>query len=286
MKILITGHLGFVGRYFVQKYAQHDITGIDIKGGVDARHFFAVDDSKFDLVIHLAAIVGGRMTIERDPLAVAVDLAIDAGLFNWALKTRPGRVVYFSSSAAYPVCYQSKESYTQLSEDMIDLAAIKNPDLTYGWSKLTGEYLATFLQSAGVPVHVFRPFSGYGPDQALDYPFPSYIERAKRRADPFDIWGDGQQTRDFIHISDVVNACDAAITQDVQGPINLGWGRSTSFNELAALVTTTAGYTPVFNHIAAAPTGVIHRVADATKMRSFYTPQITLEAGVAEALQT
>jgi hypothetical protein len=51
-------------------------------------------------VVHLAAIVGGRSTIEGAPLSVAVDLSLDAELFNWALRTRPGRIVYFSSSAA------------------------------------------------------------------------------------------------------------------------------------------------------------------------------------------
>ena len=64
MKILISGHCGFVGRYFMQKYAQHSITGIDLKNGNDCRKFFQTDDTHYDLVLHLAAIVGGRATIE------------------------------------------------------------------------------------------------------------------------------------------------------------------------------------------------------------------------------
>lgn len=285
MKILITGHKGFVGKYFVQKYEDHDITGVDIADGNDVRNFFKDNKEYYDLVIHLAAIVGGRATIEGNPLSVATDLAIDSDFFNWALITRPGRIVYFSSSAAYPTKFQGNEDWARLEESMIDLDNISNPDLTYGWSKLTGEYLAKFVQEAGIPVHIFRPFSGYGTDQSLDYPFPSYIKRAVDRMDPFEIWGDGEQTRDFIHMSDVVNAVDQAIAQDIQGPVNLGWGRRTTFNELAKIVTDIEGYSPEFKHLPAAPVGVLNRIADPTKMLSFYTPKISLEEGIERALK-
>ena len=285
MKILITGHRGFVGKYFVENYKDHDITGVDIADGLDVRDFFKTNRESYDLVIHLAAIVGGRATIEGNPLSVATDLAIDSDFFNWALITRPGRIVYFSSSAAYPTKFQGNEDWVRLEESMIDLDNISNPDLTYGWSKLTGEYLAKFVQEAGIPVHIFRPFSGYGTDQSLDYPFPSYIKRAKDRMDPFEIWGDGEQTRDFIHMSDVVNAVDEAIRQDIQGPVNLGWGRRTTFNELAKIVTEIEGYSPEFKHLPAAPVGVLNRIANPTKMLSFYTPKITLEEGIERALK-
>ena len=285
MKILITGHKGFVGKYFVKKYEGHDITGVDLADGIDVRDFFKTNREYYDLVIHLAAIVGGRATIEGNPLSVATDLAIDSDFFNWALISRPGRIVYFSSSAAYPTKFQGNDDWVPLNESMIDLDNISNPDLTYGWSKLTGEYLAKFVQEAGIPVHIFRPFSGYGTDQSLDYPFPSYIKRALDRMAPFDIWGDGEQSRDFIHMSDVVDAVDEAIKQDIQGPVNLGLGRRTTFNELAKIVTEIEGYSPMFNHIGNAPVGVLNRIADPTKMLSFYTPKITLEEGIERALK-
>ena len=285
MKILITGHRGFVGKYFVNKYKDHDITGIDIADGNDVRDFFKNNREYYDLVIHLAAIVGGRATIEGNPLSVATDLAIDSDFFNWALITRPGRIVYFSSSAAYPVKYQTNDNWQLLVESMIDLDDISNPDLTYGWSKLTGEYLAKFVQAEGIPVHIFRPFSGYGTDQSLDYPFPSYIKRAKDRMDPFEIWGDGEQSRDFIHMIDVVNAVDEAIKQDIQGAVNLGWGRRTTFNELAKIVTEIEGYSPEFKHLPAAPVGVLNRISNPAKMLTFYIPKISLEEGVERALK-
>ena len=286
MKILITGQRGFVGREFWKRFDApwNDLTGIDIVEGNDARDFFRKNDEKYDLVIHLAAVVGGRKTIEGSPLSVAVDLSIDSEMFQWALRTRPGRVVYYSSSAAYPVSLQKPGVEHLLREDDIDLNDLKSADLTYGWSKLTGEYLAQFVEKAGVRVHVFRPFSGYGETQALDYPFPSFIARGKRQDDPFDVWGDGTQVRDFIHIDDVVSATLTAVDQDVPGPVNLGWGRETNFNELARLVMREAGYTGKINHLPAEPTGVHHRVCDPTKMLSFYTPKITLEEGIRRSL--
>lgn len=283
MKILITGHRGFVGRNFVKKYVNHDITGVDIKDGLDCRDFFKSCDTKFDLVIHLAAIVGGRATIEGNPLSVASDLSIDAEFFQWALKTRPHRIVYFSSSAAYPINLQ-KTAY-KLKESDIDLSSVSNPDMTYGWAKLTGEYCIQFLQAEGLKTHVFRPFSGYGADQDLDYPFPSYIRRGKNLENPFTIWGDGNQVRDFIHISDIVNAVDAAIQNDFLEPVNLGWGRPTSFNELCSLVCHQVGYSPVINYILDAPKGVDYRCCDNTKMLSLYKPKISLEDGIALSLR-
>ena len=285
MRILITGHMGFVGKYFMRKYAEHDIVGIDIKEGNDCRDFFKSNDSYFDLVIHLAAIVGGRQTIEGNPLSVATDLAIDSDMIQWALKTKPGRVVYFSSSAAYPIRMQNAHNQYRLQEKDIDLSKIEMPDLTYGWAKLTGEYCLKFLEEAGVKVNIFRPFSGYGTDQDLDYPFPSYIHRAKNLMNPFDIWGDGNQVRDFIHMQDIVDAVDEAIKQDIQGPVNLGSGVATTFNQLQQIVCGIQGYTPEVNHIETAPVGVMYRVCNSSKMLEFYKPKINLYDGISRALR-
>jgi nucleoside-diphosphate-sugar epimerase len=286
MKILITGHKGFVGKYFMRKYAEHDIVGVDLKDGYDCRDFFfAHTDAKFDLVIHLAAIVGGRMTIEGNPLAVADDLSIDSEFVQWCLKTKPGRVIYFSSSAAYPIKLQKLEDQYKLKETDIDLSDVSTPDLTYGWAKLTGEFCLQYLESAGIKVNVFRPFSGYGTDQDLDYPFPSYIRRGTLKLDPFEIWGDGTQVRDFIHMQDIVDAVDEAIKQDVRGAVNLGSGIATSFNELQQIVCQQVGYEPEVKHLLGAPVGVMYRCCDPSKMLSFYKPKISLEEGIARALK-
>jgi nucleoside-diphosphate-sugar epimerase len=285
MKILITGDAGFVGRAFHRALAKqrHDITGIDLVNGKEVRHFFATDNTQFDIVIHLAAIVGGRMTIEGNPLSVASDLAIDADMFQWALKTRPKHIVYFSSSAAYPIFLQRLAYQQKLREIDINLEHIRTPDFTYGWAKLSGEMLASYARAEGLKVTVLRPFSGYGSDQALDYPFPSFIERAQRKADPFEVWGRGTQVRDFVHIDDVVGATFAAVINDVK-TMNICTGRPTSFIELAEMVMLQANYlAPIKNNLDA-PIGVEYRVGDPTQMLQVYEPKISLEEGIALAL--
>ena len=285
MKILITGDAGFVGGYFRKALDGHEIVGVDIKNGLDARKFFAEDNTHFNLVVHLAAVVGGRATIEGAPLSVAVDLAIDSELFQWALRTRPDRIIYYSSSAAYPIKFQELEDKIRLREEHINLSDIMSPDYTYGWAKLTGEMLAGYAEKEGLRVHIFRPFSGYGEDQSLDYPFPSFIKRGVEKADPFIIWGTGNQTRDFIHMEDVVAATLEAVRQDIQGPVNLGLGRPTSFNELAEMVAKECGYSPSFQRKIGAPEGVQYRVCNPSKMLSFYQPKITLEEGISRAVK-
>lgn len=284
-KALITGHLGFVGKYFVESLSdEYDITGIDIKENNDARIFLKDHNEYYDLVIHLAAIVGGRSTIENNPLSVGLDLSIDAEFFNWVLKNQPGHTIYFSSSAAYPIKYQYHNSQIMLSEHMIDLDNIESPDLTYGWAKLTGEYLAKFVAKDYNKMTIFRPFSGYGTDQALDYPFPSLIDRAKNKKDPFDIWGSGDQVRDFIHIRDIIEACYVCIKHNIYGTYNLGSGIPTSFNQLATLINKITGYSPEYNHINTAPTGVMYRVCNPYLMSKFYRPRIPLIHGIKMAL--
>ena len=285
--VLITGAEGFVGKHFQKKFAagNDEVHTLDLKTGQDARDFFRASDRRYDLVIHLAAVVGGRETIEREPLKVAVDLSIDAEMFQWALRTRPHRVVYFSSSAAYPTALQSLERGTSLWEGAIDLSAIESPDMTYGFAKLAGEYQAKFLAEAGINTHVFRPFSGYGPGQDLTYPFPAFIQRGVRGDSPFQIWGDGDACRDFIHIDDIVNAVMTAVDQDIRVPINLGTGVATSFNRLAWLVAQSVGYDPEFEWLLDKPTGVEYRVSDNSLMRSFYPPKISLEEGIGRAVR-
>jgi nucleoside-diphosphate-sugar epimerase len=288
MNILITGHLGFVGQAYIKHLSStgHQVEGVDIKSGIDCRDYFKTVDKKFDLVIHLAAIVGGRLTIENDPIAVGTDLSIDSEFFNWVVKTKQPKVIYFSSSAAYPTRLQASHLTHRLKESDIDLAAIESPDLTYGWAKLTGEYLASFARSKDTKIYIFRPFSGYGETQSLDYPFPSFIKRIKDRRDPFEIWGDGTQVRDFIHVDDIVLATLKAVKLDIQSPINLGNGTPVSFIKLAETMFKVSGWTPS-NGIklkSEFPVGVTYRCSDNTHMLSFYQPTISLEEGINRAL--
>jgi UDP-glucose 4-epimerase len=246
---------------------------------------YGLDFKRFSDVFHFAAIVGGRLKIEGDPMAVALDLSIDAEFFHWACKHQPERVLYPSSSAAYPISLQSPTGAIALRESDIDFT--KNlgvPDMTYGWSKLTGEFLAQIAaRHYGISVVCIRPFSGYGEDQDLTYPVPAIAARAARREDPFEVWGSGRQGRDFVHIDDVLDLVFLLMDNVSDGTAyNIGSGRLTTFLELIGLFTKFAGYTPVVKPLLDKPVGVHSRYCDMTlvKERFGWEPRISVVEGM------
>lgn len=296
MRALVTGDRGFLGRHFTAELKRrgYQVVGCDTKTtrAQDCRRLFAEDVRlrtmpHWDLVVHCAAVVGGRETIDGDPLATAESLSIDAEMFRWAAVAQPGRVVYFSSSAAYPVWFQTKwsaRSGYRLREDDVDLDVVQQPDQVYGWSKVTGELLAGRLREAGVPVTVVRPFSGYGEDQDVTYPFRAILERVRRREDPLEVWGSGEQVRDWIHVDDVVAGALAVAEAGTEEPVNLCTGRATSFLDLARTMAAVAEYGPEIKALPGKPAGVAYRVGDPARMSRFYRPRVRLEDGIRRAL--
>ncbi|MFQ5674514.1 MAG: NAD-dependent epimerase/dehydratase family protein [bacterium] len=247
---------------------------------------YGLNIGRFADVFHFAAIVGGRAKIEGDPMAVGIDLAIDAEFFYWACRHKPERIVYPSSSAAYPVGLQSKTEAIALEEKAIDFSAdsLGKPDMTYGWSKLTGEYLARIAADHyGLSVVCVRPFSGYGEEQDLSYPIPAIAARAARREDPFEVWGDGKQGRDFVHIDDCIDCIMLAMEKITDGSaINIGSGKLTTFLEVIGVFCKFANYRPEIKPLTDKPVGVHARYADMSYVANKlgWKPEISLEMGL------
>lgn len=316
MKTAVLGGCGFVGRHFVRRLVEdkHLVWVVDdLSSGLDpkdwafkpnspfginsfsflkgnARDWFEWNDADhFDLIIHCAAIVGGRLKIEGDPLAVATDLAIDADFFNWCAqsKHKKTQIIYFSSSAVYPLELQTRTKHMKLNEHLLtfNTSRVSMPDQTYGWAKLSGEYLAKFaVEKYGLDVKIFRPFGGYGEDQDFNYPFPSIIRRVLVGENPVTVWGSGEQQRDFIHIDDVVEGVLA--TKDLMAPgsvLNLGTGRATSFKELANMACDILKMPAKVINDDSKPEGVFYRVCDNFNFHQIYEPKITLEQGILRA---
>ena len=150
------------------------------------------------------------------------------------------KTLCFSSSAAYPIKYQREGNYVLLREDMIGFDEdIGMPDMSYGWAKLTCEYLARLAyEKHGLKSICYRPFSGYGEDQDDAYPFPSICKRAlaNKGAKVLKVWGSGTQMRDFIHIDDCVAGVVATMDKIDNGDaVNLSTGIYTSFIEFARM---------------------------------------------------
>lgn len=322
MRFIVTGGAGFVGRWFTLQLLSdgHSVTVVDnlVKGGggidptkekwfvgdpttfsnfewlnQDCRDFFKnYSQEKIDAVIHLAAVVGGRLTIELNPLAVAEDLEIDSAFWRWVARVKPRHVIHFSSSAAYPIQLQTKDVAKFLAESDLSLDDIQGiPDLTYGWAKLTSEFISRVAsEQFGVKVATYRPFSGYGEDQDLSYPFTSIAKRAvdakKSQSSFFEIWGSGMQSRDFIHISDVVRLVLSSYEElDAFTPINLGTGIGTSFFQLAEYALEICNLELPIKNQSDKPEGVFFRVADVSKMTKLgLKPTISVKQGMERAI--
>ena len=286
-QVLVTGSAGFVGRYMVDELEHRgaEVYTLDLKVEGDMVQILPQIDKRFDLVVHLAYHVGGRQAIDGSPMNLAANAQLDAALFDWALRTRQKRVLYFSSSAAYPVNYQNRKRPVLLKEDMIHPGQAQEPDANYGWAKLTGERMAYAAIASGLQTFIVRPFSGFAEDQDLDYPFPSLAKRARERKNPFEIWGDAGQVRDWIHITDVVNGALAVVKQDVDTPVNLCTGIGTSMAKLANMMCREIDHHPEIEVLKDMPMGVKYRVGDARLFESIYTPRIDLEWAVKRAMR-
>lgn len=242
-------------------------------------------DLKISDVFHFAAIVGGRAKIDGDPMVVALDLSIDAEFFYWICRYKPERVLYPSSSAAYPTNLQAESGAIALPESTISFEGeLGQPDMTYGWSKLTGEYLAQIAAKYyGISVACVRPFSGYGEDQDLTYPIPAIAARAARKEDPFEVWGTGKQGRDFVHIDDCIDCILMAIENIKDGTaINIGQGILTSFLDIIGLMSKFANYSPEILPLLDKPVGVHSRYANMDFVNTTYgwKPKISIEEGM------
>lgn len=263
----------------------------------DCRAFFdgqlqqaGLEEPEFSDVFHFAAVVGGRAVIDGNPMAVAIDLAVDASCFNWAVNRMPERLLYASSSAAYPVDLQGEDGAVALKESDIEFGGrLGQPDMTYGWSKLTGEYLGRIAaEHYGLHVASVRPFSGYGEEQDTSYPVPAIAERAAKREAPLVVWGSGLQGRDFVHIDDCVEAMFRILDRVSDGSaVNIGSGRLINFRQVARLFADLEGYEPEIKPLEDKPVGVHSRYSNIDFMREHlqWEPEISVEQGFARVLK-
>ena len=324
MNILIFGGAGFVGRHYTEHFLRKGefVNIVDniapLSGGVhpkkwkifnpykfkkkfnfinqDCRNFFNNKlKRKYNLVINLAAIVGGREVIENNPLAVAEDLEIDTAFWRWVVKNKKkiGHVITYSSSAAYPVYLQKRKNYRLLKESDIDFSKnyLGKPDLSYGWAKLNNEYLAFLaFQKHGIKNTIFRPFSGYGSDQDLNYPFPSIVKRAMNHKSKknFIVWGSGNQMRDFIHIKDVIRG-SLLITKKVKNgkSVNLSSGKFLSFISLSKKIFKILGKKnlKVIGN-STKPEGVFARGGSRLLQKKYgFVPKVSIDQGIKWAIE-
>lgn len=231
-----------------------------------------------DVVFHLACL-GVRHSL-HDPMG---NHRVNAGgaltLLQAALRRDVARFVHVSSSEVYGTARYAPMDETHPTY----------PETVYGGSKLAGEaYARAHWRTYGMPVVVARPFNTYGPRSHFEGDSGEVIPRTIVRALcglPALVFGDGEQTRDFTHVSDTASGlvaladCDAAVGETV----NLGSGSEVSINDLAILVAGLVGLEgPAATHLEARPGDVRRLIVDDSLMRSLtgWRPSVDFAAGV------
>ena len=293
-RVAVTGADGFIGRHLIRALAGSDadtVVAIDLRplaeldrpvglrsrvgGGRSVLE--PIDDllEGIDVVIHLAAQVSPPKSV-KDPLSDAsANILGTIGLLESCRRSGVRRVVYASSAAVY-----GRPMYLPVDEQHPT-----RPESPYGQSKLAGEqYCQLYGRLHGLSVIALRYFNVYGPGQPLSGGYAGVVRLFLDRADrglPLRIEGDGSQTRDFVHVSDIVRASLAAVVSSAEGAFNVGSGNRISILEIARII---GGPTYPIDFLPGRLGDIPHSVAsiDAAREILDYEASMPLDQGLAQ----
>lgn len=297
-KIAITGGAGFIGSNLAEVLAKNDdviivddlsfgrrenLQGINarlVQGSINDLHLLCRSLEGIDCVFHLAAIASVQRSVE-DP-ARSNDVNLD-GTLNVLLAARDcgvRRVVFASSSAVY-----GDDQELPKKEDMLP-----KPSSPYAVAKLAGEHYARVFQELyGVQTTSLRFFNVFGPKQDPSSQYSGVISRFIAEAldgrEP-TIYGDGEQTRDFVYVADVVRALILAASSSKTGIFNVARGKSVSLNRLLQMIGKAAGIEVVAKYGPPRPGDIRHSLADVRAAQLIgYSPNWSVEEGLRETVQ-
>ena len=297
-KFVITGGAGFIGSNLAQALSQENqvvvvddlsagklenLVGIDaqlLRGSITDLPFLRAAFEGADCVFHQAAIASVKKSVE-DPLNTN-EVGID-GTLNVLTAARDAgirRVIMASSAAIYGFSPELPKR-----EDMMP-----DPRSPYAISKLAGEHYARVFQDLyGLETVALRYFNVFGPKQDPSSEYSGVISRfisALLKGEHPVIYGDGEQTRDYVYVVDVVKANILASRGSATGVFNIACAQSTSLNVLAAKIGDILGIEVKPRYEAPRPADIRHSLADISKARSLgYIPDYSIEDGLKETIR-
>lgn len=295
MKISVAGSGGFIGGHLVRDLLDegHEVVAVDRKPatewelvdmraenhfGRDLSHSTACDMAVrgADIVYMLAADMGGMGFIENNKLLCMLSVEASTQMLKAADKAGVPRFFFSSSACVYPAGKQTDTDVTALKEEDAYPAM---PEDGYGWEKLFTERMARhFHEDRGIAVRIARYHNVYGTNTAWSNgreKAPAAICRKVAVAkilgtNRIDIWGDGEQTRSFMFISDCIKGTKMIANGHYQEPLNLGSSELVSINQLVGLAEEIAGVKLERTYDLTAPQGVRGRNSDNTLIREVY----------------
>jgi len=304
-RVLVTGGAGFIGSHVVDRLVAdrcevrvlddlstgklENISRYVKRGRVafvegDIRDASVVEESveDIDVVLHFAAVTSVPLSVENPRFTFDVNVKGTVNLLSECAKKKVGKFLFTSSSAVY-----GEPKFLPITEEHPT-----NPMSPYAESKIAAEtFVHGFYEKELLSSVVLRLFNVYGPRQGVnDYSgvITRFIDNCKRGA-PLVIYGNGGQTRDFIHIQDAVDAILIAMDDEyAEGNVfNIGSGVATSIFDLADTVMEIAGVDLQVLYEEARPGDIRHSYANISKAESLleYRPQIPLEYGLRTLLR-
>lgn len=307
MTTIVTGASGFIGSHLMRRLADEGepLRGIDLVGSplndpagaalqvADLRDPWAARTALqgADRVFALAANMGGIGWTHAQPAAIMRDnLLISTNTIEAAREAGCRQVIFASSACVYPGYLQEEPNARPLAEEPVWPA---DPDMQYGWEKLTAEILyRTFAEAFGMDVRTARLHAIYGPFGTFDGPRAKSLSMlcAKVAALPpgggeIDVWGDGTQTRSYCYIDDCVEGLmrlSGAPGAAAARPVNIGSQERVSIAELVDRIAEVAGKMVVARYDTNRPVGPRGRCSDNTFVRELlgWAPSTPLTTGL------
>ena len=306
MRALITGVAGFIGSTLAERllgegaevvgidcftdYYPRDVKERNLLAARASRNFRFIESRIQDVdlsalladrthVFHLAAQAGVRKSWGKDfEIYTVNNIEATQVLLEACTRATIERVVYASSSSVY-----GDHTPMPFRED-----AMLQPVSPYGVSKLAAEQLCyLYYANFGVPAVSLRYFTVYGPRQRPDMGFHKFL-RAAIAGEPITVYGDGEQTRDFTYVADIVTATAAAARQGVPGRVyNIGGGSRVSVNQVLEMIARVSGRRPLVTVDPAQKGDMRHTYADTSLARADlgFAPTVGLEQGLAAEYQ-
>ncbi len=295
-KILVTGGAGFIGSNLTAELVRQgcEVTVIDnlssgYRGNLspfpsvrlitgDVRDAKAVGEAVAgcEVIFHLAASVGNKRSIDNPLDDAAINVLGTLNILEAARKHGVKKVVVSSSAGIF-----GELKTLPIREDHP-----VEPDSPYGCTKLCEEKLSlAYSKLYPLEVVCLRYFNVYGPNQRYDAygnAIPIFVFRMLKGETIF-IYGDGEQTRDFVHVNDVVQAnILAAGAEGVSGAFNIASGARITVNRLVELIMEGSGSSSDVKHTAKRAGDVLHSLADISLAHDKlgYTPAVTIEEGL------
>ena len=310
-RTLVTGGASFIGSHLVDRLVSvgadvrvaddlssgklenldQNINHIDFQqGDLRSRTFTREVLKGQQIVFHLAACHGGRGFIDTHPADCASNMVLDGIVFDEALRAGVDKVAFASSACVYPTFHQDKPvdgTTIYLKEEWADpfKKGCALADGEYGWAKLMGEMtLRAYWKQHKLKSVSCRLFTVYGERENETHAVIALIAKAFLKMDPYEIWGDGQQDRNFTYVGDIVDGMMLAAEKiDDASPINIGTAEHIKIIDVAQKVFDKTGFKPAsLDFDTSKPVGVYSRAADLTQSRKLlgWEPQTSFEKGL------